>query len=162
MPKWIILQPLKNVYPTSESLLRIQIQCGRTPDFIAWSQASGFWMLPGHWVGPGNAIHITWSGSLAPNAWLCLQVPQNGSPVLLSSSDWEPVPLTWVPPELLTFCSLSGSPSHQIGFWGPAVNSDHLYPKKTFIMCPSWGIVPPRISLRGPKHALQSLSSCLF
>ena len=34
--------------------------------------------------------------------------------------------------------------------------------KKTFIMCPSWGIVPPRISLRGPKHALQSLSSCLF
>lgn len=75
-------------------------------------------MLPGHWVGPGNAIHITWSGSLAPSAWLCLQVPQNGSPVLLSSSDWEPAHLTWVPPEILTFCSLSGLLHTKLDFEG--------------------------------------------
>lgn len=34
--------------------------------------------------------------------------PQNGSPGLLKSSVWEPGPLTWVPPELLTFYSISG------------------------------------------------------
>ena len=90
-----------------------------------------------HWVGPGNATRITWSGSLAPDAWLCLQVPQNRSSVLLSSSDWEPAPLTWIPPELLTFCSLSGLLHTKLGFEG-LLSTVTTSTKKKLLFC-----VPP-------------------
>ena len=160
MPKWIILHPLENVYPTSESLLRNQIQCGRTPDYCLKSSK---WILDVAralgWPRQCHMHHMEWFSGLQ-----CLALP-SGAP------EWEPCPAqvirlgastSHLGPTRTSYLLFSfWSPSYQIDFEGLLSTVTNSTPK-TFILCPSSGIFSPRINLRGPKHALQSLSSHLL
>lgn len=95
----------------------------------------------------------------------CLALP-SGAP------EWEPCPAQFIRlgasashlgPTRNSYLLFSfWSPSYQIGFWGPAVNSDHRYPKKLLFCVPPGEYSLLESAFRGPKHALQSLSSCLF
>lgn len=128
---------------------------------IVWSPASGFWTLNRAlgWPMQYHMHHMEWFSG--PQ---CLALP-SGAP------EWEPCPTqvirlgastSHLGPTRTSYLLFSfWSPSYQIDFEGllsTVTNST----QKTFILCPSSGIFPPRISLRGPKHAVQSLSSRLF